>query len=50
LYASGSIWSALERIEGSDIKEVVVTDTIPLSEQATKLFKNKNIIGVRAFK
>jgi ribose-phosphate pyrophosphokinase len=26
---------ALERIEGSDIKEVIVTDTIPLSEQAT---------------
>ena len=25
---------ALERIEGSDIKEVVVTDTIPLSERA----------------
>jgi ribose-phosphate pyrophosphokinase len=25
---------ALERIEGSDIKEVIVTDTIPLSEQA----------------
>ena len=26
---------ALERIEGSDIKEVIVTDTIPLTEQAT---------------
>jgi len=32
---------ALERIEGSDIKEVVVTDTIPLSEQATNCSRIK---------
>jgi ribose-phosphate pyrophosphokinase len=32
---------ALERIEGSDIKEVVVTDTIPLSERAVNCSKIK---------
>jgi len=32
---------ALDRIEGSDIKEVVVTDTIPLSERAAKCAKIK---------
>lgn len=32
---------AIERIENSDIKEVVVTDTIPLSERAQKCSKFK---------
>lgn len=32
---------ALDRIEGSDIKEVVVTDTIPLSERAVNCSKIK---------
>jgi ribose-phosphate pyrophosphokinase len=32
---------ALDRIEGSDIKEVVVTDTIPLSERALNCSKIK---------
>lgn len=32
---------ALDRIEGSDIKEVVVTDTIPLSERAVSCSKIK---------
>jgi ribose-phosphate pyrophosphokinase len=32
---------ALERIEGSDIKEIVVTDTIPLSQQATNCSRIK---------
>jgi ribose-phosphate pyrophosphokinase len=32
---------ALERIKGSDIKEVVVTDTIPLSPQATSCSRIK---------
>lgn len=32
---------ALDRIEGSDIKEVVVTDTIPLSERSAKCSKIK---------
>lgn len=32
---------ALDRIEGSDIKEVVVTDTIPLSERAAKCSRIK---------
>jgi ribose-phosphate pyrophosphokinase len=33
--------SALERIEGSEIKEVIVTDTIPLSDRAKKCKKIK---------
>jgi ribose-phosphate pyrophosphokinase len=36
---------ALDRLEGSDIKEVIVTDTIPLTDRA-KAFKKIKVLSV----
>jgi len=37
---------AIDRLSGSDIREIVVTDTIPLSEQAGKLSKRIKVLSV----
>jgi len=37
---------AIDRLESSDIREIVVTDTIPLSERAGKLSKRIKVLSV----